>query len=94
MATMREKLSLVTVEPYISFVSCGHCVYEAYFENGYAIKAKANSKDLSNRIHVWIETPSDRLDVDPQPIIALGKSLPTLRSLLKEESPAKKLRQS
>ena len=94
MATMREKSSLVTVEPYISFVSCGHCQYEAFFENGYAIKARADSKDLSNKIYVWVETPSDRIDVDPQPILALAKSLPTLRTLLKDESPCKKLRQS
>jgi hypothetical protein len=33
-ATMREKTALVTVEPGLSFVSSGHCQYEAYFENG------------------------------------------------------------
>lgn len=94
MVTMREKSSLITVEPGISFVNSGHCRYEAYFENGYAVKAKADSKDASDRIYVWIETPSDRLDLDPEPVVQLGKSLTTLRSILKDEIPAKRPRQS
>ena len=93
-ATMREKTALVTVEPGLSFVNNGHCQYEAYFENGYAIKARADSKELSNRICVWLETPSDKINLDPEPIIGLGKNLSTLRNLLKEEPSAKKIRQS
>jgi hypothetical protein len=92
--TMREKISLVTVEPGLAFVNNGHCQYEAYFENGYAIKARADSKDLSNQIYVWLETPSDKINLDPEPIICLSKSLSSLRNLLKEEPAAKKPRQS
>ena len=90
---MREKLMSIPIETNLGFVSHGCCQYEANFENNLCIKARADSKDSSNRIYAWIEYQSDTLELEPMAAAVLAKNLPFLTKLFKEGPPAKKSRQ-